>query len=421
MRRLFILLIIIFIVQQTYGQSFKVVAYLPDYRFSILTKIDYAKTTHVIAAFANPDSSGVLSFSQNINTFVTNVHNGGAKAMVSLGGGGDYSWGNSYHTYEYLFRSAADRTNFVVSIMNYVRAHHLDGIDLDLEGNALQLSNYNIFSQELADSLHLLDLTISGAYVSGSWAPYVSNQTLQKLDFITTQSYGGVGDWNWNNPSDQAPFSMFKSDIDFWKTRGLTASKILGGLPFYVVQFPITESSTPPPAYWPYEPTLCSIYESAALAPQEPLKYDLVYTDDGNGDPIYLNSLPTFKKKIQYAAANAGGIMIWEIGSDCYDGTLNVLDTLATYISQNVLSIETKTLSSDLKFYPNPANGFIKLEGQYQSITSYIISDMYGRTVMRAVLTDPIIDVSNVESGMYLFSITKEDNSQYTTKLLIQR
>lgn len=89
--------------RMSYGQSFKVVAYLPDYRFSILNNVDYSKTTHVLAAFGNPDSSGVLSFSQNIDAFATAVHKGGAKAMLSIGGGSDYSWGNNYHVYEYLF------------------------------------------------------------------------------------------------------------------------------------------------------------------------------------------------------------------------------------------------------------------------------------------------------------------------------
>ena len=414
MKRLLVLVLFVVFARMSYGQSFKVAAYLPDYRFSILNNVNYSKTTHVLAAFGNPDSSGVLSFSQNIDAFATAVHNGGAKAMLSIGGGGDYSWGNNYHVYEYLFTNV-NRAAFIGKVMDYVRAHQLDGIDLDLEGYALELANYNIFSQQLADSLHLLNLTISAAYVSGSWATYVDNLTLQKLDFITTQSYGSIADWNWNAKSDQSPLSLLESDIVFWKTRAVPASKIVGGLAFYAVEFP----SSKPSAYGPYMPALCSVYEDAEFIGQEPLKYDLVYR--GNGDPVYLNGFPTFRKKINYAAANAGGIMIWEIGGDCYDGTLNVLDTLSKYISQTVLSVEAKSVSSGLKFYPNPANSFIKIDGQSQANMSYTISDVYGREIINSILSDPLIDVSKIAPGMYLLTVIEEGVSRYPVRLMIQR
>ncbi|HWZ23460.1 MAG TPA: glycosyl hydrolase family 18 protein [Cytophagaceae bacterium] len=420
MKRLFILFISVIMVQLSYGQAFKVVGYLPDYEFSILNSINYSKTTHVLAAFGNPDSSGVMSFSQNIDAFATAVHNDGAKAMLSIAGGGDYSWGNSYHIYEYLFTDA-NRAIFIGKVMDYVRAHQLDGIDLDLEGYALELTNYNIFAQQLADSLHALNLTISGTYVSGSMAAYVSDATLQKLDFITAQSYGGIGSWNYNSPSDQAPYSLFKSDIDFWKSRGLTAAKVVGGLPFYVSQFPITEYPySPPPDYNIYMPKLCSVYEDPQFIGQDPLKYDLVYTTDG--DPVYLNSLPTFRKKINYAVANAGGIMIWELGGDCYDGTLNILDTLNTYIAAQItLSVEGKSPASSLKFYPNPANSFIKIDGQSQASMSYTISDVYGREIINSTLLDPLIDVSKIAPGMYLLNVMEEGVRHDPARLVIQR
>jgi chitinase len=420
MKRLFILFISFIMAQLSYGQAFKVVAYLPDYEFSILNSINYSNTTHVLAAFGNPDSSGVMSFSQDIDAFAIAVHNGGAKAMLSLAGGGDYSWGNSYHIYEYLFTDA-NRAAFIGQIMDYVRAHQLDGIDLDLEGYALELSNYNIFAQQLADSLHALNLTISGTYVSGSWATYVSNATLQALDFITAQSYGGVNSSNYNKASDQAPYSFFTSDIVFWKSRGLTSAKVLGGIPFYVCEFPIEEYPfSPPPDYNVYMPTLCSVYEDPQFIGQDPLKYDLVYTT--SGDPVYLNSLPTLRKKINYAAANAGGIMIWQIGGDCYDGKLNILDTLNTYITAQItLSVEGKSPTSSLKFYPNPANSFIKIDGQSQASMSYTISDVYGREIISSTLSDPLIDISKIAPGMYLLNVIEEGVRHDPARLVIQR
>jgi chitinase len=413
-KRFLLLLIILTFVQITFAQSFKVVAYLPDYRWSNINSIDYTKTTHVIAAFGNPDSSGTISFIQNIDQLVSAAHAGGAKAMIALGGGNDYSWGNDHHTYEYLFTNA-NRTAFVIKVMDYVRLHQLDGIDLDLEGFALQLSNYNIFSQELADSLHLSGLEISGAYVSGSWATYVTDATLQKLDFITTQSYGGVGDWNWNAPSDQSPLSLLQSDVIFWKTRSLPASKILGGLPFYAVEFPPAIQ----PFYWPYHPTLCSVYNGTQFSSQHPLKNDLVYAT--NGDPVYLNSLKTFRKKINYAVANAGGIMIWEIGSDCYDGSISILDSLNSYISKATLSVADPLSFNSMNFYPNPANSFIKIDGEHPLINAYTISDVYGKEIKRSTLSGEIIDISGIDRGLYFIDFIEEGVDHNPVRLMIQR
>ena len=416
MKKIAFLLILTTFTHYIHAQSFKVIGYLPDYRWSNLNNIDFSKTTHVLAAFGNPDSSGTLSFAQDIDLFASKVHAGGAKAMLSLAGGGDYSWGYAYHTYEYLLETA-NRTPFVHKIMNYTRLHQLDGIDLDLEGSALQLTNYNVFAQELADSLHLAGLIIGASYSSaGAWPTYVSGTTVSKLDFMTAQSYGGVGDWNWNAPSDQAPFTLFQSDITFWKSRGFNKGQLMGGLPFYAVEFPPAAQS----AYWPYEPTTCSIYNGSQFASQHPLQNDLVYA--ANGDPVYNNSMKTYQKKVNYAVANAGGIMIWELGGDCYDGSMNILDSLNSYIANAILSVKDKQPPVEsLKFYPNPANTFIKMDGLMSANKSYSIKDIFGREIQNASLSDSFIDVSKLDPGMYYISITEENNSFVPVPLMIQR
>jgi chitinase len=410
--RVFFTVLILTSTQFVFAQSFKIVTYVPDYRWTVLSHLDYSKTTHVLAAFGNPDAQGDLSFSQDIDYFVTSVHGGGSKALLSIGGGGDYSWGNNYHIYEDLF-TAPKRTGFVQKIMAYTRTHNLDGIDLDIEGMALQLANYNVFAQELADSLHQAGFIISASYSAASWAPYVSSTTLAKLDFMMTMSYGGVGDWNWNHPTDDATLAIFKNDIAFWKSLGLDGSKVIGGLPFYATQFPSSQQAT----YWQFQPTLCSVYED--YASQDPLHHDLVYTTDG--DPIYLNSLPTFHKKIKYAVANAGGIMIWEIGGDCYNGSLNILDSLNHYVEKSITAIfEGSSASQVFRFYPNPANTRIEMDGQYQSLNNYIIYNVHGREVKHASIVEKFIDVSSLDPGMYFIDFMEKDRHQ-TFPLCIQR
>ncbi len=74
-----------------------------------------------------------------------------------------------------------------------------------------------------------------------------------------------------------------------------------------------------------------------------------------------------------------------------------------------------------LKFYPNPANGFIKIDGQSQANMSYTISDVYGREIIQSVLSDPFVDVSKIALGMYLLTVIEEGVSRDPVRLMIQR
>ena len=42
----------------SFGQTARVVGYLPAYRFSSSSQIEYCKLTHLNLCFANPDSAG---------------------------------------------------------------------------------------------------------------------------------------------------------------------------------------------------------------------------------------------------------------------------------------------------------------------------------------------------------------------------
>ena len=181
------------------ANAFKKVAYIPSYRMAHLEDINYDLITHAMAAFANPDEEGNLSYDgYDMHNFVSLVHSNNAEAIISIGGGGDYSWGDKVSIYEDLFATQESRTDFAHKIMTYMRTYDFDGLDNDLEGNALALANFNAFTQELGDSLHANGYEYSAAIgVGGTWGVnYWDDESLNKLDFIMTMSYGGVGDWN---------------------------------------------------------------------------------------------------------------------------------------------------------------------------------------------------------------------------------
>ncbi len=394
------------------AKIFKVVGYVPDYRWNIISKLDYSQLTHICVAFINPDSTGTLSFSQNIDALVTLAHAQGVSVLPSLAGGGSYSWGEDVSIYENLLDDA-NRTPFIHKIMDYVRLHHLDGVDLDLEGNALKLANYNKFACELADSLHAGNLEISGAFATGYYAQFVDAATLEKMDFIGTMSYGGVGSWNYDQPMDEATFDKFVDDVEYFKGTGMNYDAVAGGIPFYAVEFPMSAQST----YWQYNYDVCSAFTGSKFTGQDPLHHDTLLTVSNH--PVYLNSLPTLKKKIEYAVKNAGGIMIWELGCDCYVGQLNIMDSLSTYINA-ALAVQNTNSPSLVKVFPNPASNTLNLSGEYQNVNNYFIVDMLGRAVYSGISPSSSINISAIDPGIYSLVFIHPDNLHSVVRLVVE-
>ena len=85
---------------QLLSAQIKVVGYLPSYRWELLNQLDYTHMTHLCAAFANPDEEGNMMFDQDLEQFVKVCHKNGTIALISICGGGDYSWGEKYKIYE---------------------------------------------------------------------------------------------------------------------------------------------------------------------------------------------------------------------------------------------------------------------------------------------------------------------------------
>jgi hypothetical protein len=216
------------------------------------------------------------------------------------------------------------------------------------------------------------------------------------MDFITTMSYGGVGSWNYNNPTDQFAYADFTSDIDYWLNRGLTQNQVVGGLPFYGAEFPMTPQNT----YWQFSPELCSIYNNPNYASQDPVHNDWVTTVSQH--QLNYNGLPTFKKKIQYAVNNASGYMIWELGGDCFSGNIRILDSLNAYVSEALTINEIENVQ--LTLYPNPSENELFINALNMSDT-WKIHNNIGDEVLAGQGNRAAIN--NLPSGFYVLRSLK--------------
>ncbi len=322
----------------------RVIGYLPNYRWDRLSQLDYEHLSHVGAAFINPDLEGNILFEKDMHQFVRTVHQNNCLAEVSLCGGGDYSWGEKYKIYEKLIETPESRNTFIKKIVSFLKLYNLDGLDNDMEGKALELKNYNIFSQELADAVHAEGLEYTAALgVGGQWGiGLLSDETMLKHDFIMTMSYGGVGNWNWKQKPDDGTYNKMLKDVNHLIDRGLPKEKAIGGVPFYYTEFPQTEQTN----YAKYNGSNCDIYSNPFYEKQNPWQNDTIYSIEGN--PVYINSIPTYYRKIDLAIKNNSGFMIWEIAQDCFSGP-SIMDSLANYMDSKHVTLNVEPLSRMVK------------------------------------------------------------------------
>ncbi|CAA9197037.1 hypothetical protein FLA105534_01440 [Flavobacterium bizetiae] len=275
----------------------KVIAYVPNWvdlnAFS--STIQYSKLTHINIAFENPDANGYLSFNSGSNAIINAAHAQNVKVFVSLGGGSVSEGGAIRDNYFNLITSG-NRTAFIQKIYDYVVAHNFDGVDMDLEGPAIN-SDYGGFVIALAAKLHANGKQITAALSEGYGGANVPSSTFAAFDWINIMAYDATGPWQPGNPGQHSPYSMAVNQFNYWTGRGLPASKAIIGLPFYGYGFGANANQ--------------GISYANIVA-----QYPGAENQDQVGNTIYYNGIPTIKAKTTFAIQNAGGVMIWELSQD---------------------------------------------------------------------------------------------------------
>lgn len=275
----------------------KVIAYIPNWidLNSFSTTIQYSKLTHINIAFENPDANGYLTFNLGSNAIINAAHAQNVKVFVSLAGG-SASENTAIRANYFNLISPANRTAFIQKIYDYVIAHNFDGVDVDLEGPAIN-GDYGGFVIALANKLHAGGKQISAALSEGYGGANVPSSTFAAYDWINIMAYDATGPWNPGNPGPHSPYSMAVNQFNYWTGRGLPASKAIIGLPFYGYGFGAAANQ--------------GISYANIIA-----QYPGSENQDQVGNTIYYNGIPTIKAKTTFAIQNAGGVMIWELSQD---------------------------------------------------------------------------------------------------------
>ncbi len=278
----------------------KVVAYVPNWidLASFAETIEYSKVTHINIAFENPiNNSGDLSFNSKNDVLLAKAHAQHVPVLISIGGGTASSDKTLLARYSALL-GATQRSQFVAKLAAYVSQHNFDGLDVDIEGAAID-ENYGAFIAELAPLLHSKGKLLTSALADGNGGNRVPSSVFASFDWINVMAYDATGPWNPDVPGQHSSLKFAKNAIEYWIGRGLPKEKTVLGIPFYGYGFG--------QAFLKHDYAYSTIVAS----------YPGAESVDEAGNTIWYNGIPTIKAKTEYVRQRQlGGVMIWSLDAD---------------------------------------------------------------------------------------------------------
>lgn len=299
-------------------KGFKVVGYYPDWEPSKHDRIQYDVVTHIVYAFAIPNSDGTikpLDNPGNAKKLISEAHKNGVKVIVAVGG-----WSYNDVPLEPAFKEATNSdekiNKFVDEMMKMVKEYNFDGIDVDWEhpryGEPSQ-KQYEKLILALSKALKKENLLLTSAVLGGVSADGVvmydaaahTDKVLDAVDWLNVMAYDG-GDGERHSSYDFA-INCGK----YWKDkRKMSQEKIVLGVPFY---------GRPS---W-------STYDAILKVNEDAHKSDISMI---NGMQAHYNGIETIQKKTKWAKQNLGGIMIWELSQDTIDKDKSLLSAIGKTI-----------------------------------------------------------------------------------------
>ncbi len=359
--------------------GFKVVGYLPTYRFGNLADLHLERCTHVNIAFANPDQQGNLGTEGvSIAPAVAAAKQKNCKVLISLAGG--YltpAWQAAWDS----LLLPANRPAYIQKIVQYVLANGLDGVDVDLEWQYVN-SYYSPFVLDLKSALAAQNKLLTAALPGSHRYPEVSNAALAAFDWVNMMVYDLTGPWAPNNPGQHSPYNWAVQCIQYWKNQGVPAARLTLGVPFYGYDFGVSPVSS-----FKFL-TMVALDTAYAYLDQVGLRF--------------YNGIPTIQAKTQLALKEVAGIMIWELGQDVLNpalGQYSLLKAIDDVVHPLVATVEP--VATSLALYPNPATTWVRLPAAER----VAVFDVGGRQVMGQSGADAdgfVLNIEALPAGMYV-------------------
>jgi chitinase len=420
-----------------------VIGYYPHWLKSDLPpeKIDLYHLTHIIHAFAWPNSDGTLStYTEMIDADLNyQVHLGGKQILVSLGG-----WGNST-AFADVTGDASLRSTLISNIISFIQQNDYDGVDIDWEfpSSLADRENLTLFMSELRSALdivdtgYLLSMAISSGNWYGQWVDY--EKLVNMCDWFGVMTYDFHGGWSSHaghnspisSPSNCSDGSVETSLSYLRDQRYIPSTQLVLGIPFYGKMFnaPVLyESFTGNVTDLEYRKIPSYINADWSRLWDDYSKVPYLMSSDATKLITYDDSISVAKKTEKAIQEDLSGVMIWAIGQDLINGRQPLLEAVgnsmrAVSVINNIPSPETMRLYNS---HPNPFNSSTTIQFRIpqNSHLTLDILDINGGIVEKLfsgklekgshfVTWNP----PHISSGIY-FMVLQSNNNIMTNKLL---
>lgn len=310
----------------------RVVGYLPTYRLSESPPLHLETLTHLVVAFAVPNQQEKADFldapPRDIQQIVKQAHAAGVKVLVALGGG---AGGGATSA---RLRNGVD--SYVDSVVDLVTSYGFDGVDIDIEGDAIEPQTYEPLVLALAQRLRAFP---ERKLLSAAVAEYRRERyrALGAVDFLNVMSYDQCGSWS-ERACEHSTLAQADIDLAYWSAftqgdetgtpRQIGAENVVLGVPFYGRCWGELCPDRTKKADGTYEVTTDLAYAQIAQYCADGTFSDcsasadvLTDGDEVHGYYVSLNSPSTIRAKAARSQSH-GGIMIWELGQDASNAAL---------------------------------------------------------------------------------------------------
>ena len=404
-------------------------------------EIDLKNLTHIIHAFAWPNSDGTLStyngmIDGNLNY---QVHLSGKQILISLGG-----WGNST-AFSDVTGNSSLRSTFIANIISFIQQNDYDGVDIDWEypSTLVHKENLTLFVSELRsaldmiDSGYLLTMAISSGNWYGQWFDY--EKLVSICDWLGVMTYDFHGNWSSHaghnspisSPSNCSDGSVETALSYLRDQRYIPSNQLVLGIPFYgkVFNAPLLyESFTGVVTDLEYNEIPSLINAGWSRLWDDYSKVPYLLNNDATKLITYDDSISVALKAERAIQENLSGVMIWAIGQDLNNGRQPLLEAVgnsmrAVSIINDISSPNTMRLYNS---HPNPFNSSTTVQFRIpqNSHLTLDILDINGQIVEKlfsgnlekgshSVTWNP----PHISSGLYFMVL--QSNKQVMTKKLL--
>lgn len=283
----------------TPDQSFKRVAYFPNYRaYTTLDSTRLPFLTHVIYCFVKPKADGTVMVDgtiANMENTVAILKRHDVKVLFAMNG--------ESTIYTTLLANASSRSRLIQHIVDFTLRYGFDGVDMDWEYPRADLGNdmaFGIFMKELGAELNSwhksLSMAVTAGVYEGAIKEGINQHAIDACDFVNLMAYDAI-----NAPPSyndhHSTFELAERVLDVWlNEKGLPKEKAVLGLPLYGKRANNTAMA----------------FGDLVRNGADPDKDEYEY----NGNMYYYNGISTIVRKTELAKVRANGVMFWEFGQD---------------------------------------------------------------------------------------------------------